>query len=78
MFWYGLGIQRILRVVVMLLYKGSGDDTGLSQNYPVHSLSKTKYAKRRAKRTSSAFHFHIEAPFVLPCGKTELFQLQLS
>ena len=33
----------------MLVYKGSEDDIGFSQNHLVHSLSATKYCKEKCE-----------------------------
>ena len=33
----------------MLLYKGSEDDIGFSQNHLVHSVSETKYCKDKCE-----------------------------
>ena len=57
MLWYGLGIQRILEIVIMLLYKGSGDDIGFSQNHLVHSLCETKYCKEKCEVNELVFLF---------------------
>ena len=44
---------------------------------PFTQCDKILQREVRSEQACIAFHFHIEAPFVLPCGKTEMFQLQL-